>query len=184
MKTLHTGLDAALDSVSPKVKKATLMTHERLAELGIPHVLIGGIAVGVHGYQYATKDVDWLVSQDKAFEGIVILTHKPGVPVQMEDVAIDYLMPEGPANVILEMQNALEASAADPERVIVASEELLVWMKLKAGRSKDMTAVVELLKAGALDVERVWSFLDEAGDEKILRRFDAAKRMADEEDRG
>jgi hypothetical protein len=54
------GLEAALGCVSTQVKQALELSHERLAGLGIPHVLIGGLAVGVHGYPYATQDVDWL----------------------------------------------------------------------------------------------------------------------------
>jgi len=34
---------------------------ERLAEAEISHTLIGGIAVGLHGYQRATADIDFLI---------------------------------------------------------------------------------------------------------------------------
>lgn len=30
----------------------------------IPHVVIGGIAVGVHGYARATRDVDFLIGRE------------------------------------------------------------------------------------------------------------------------
>lgn len=62
----RTGLDAARSGVSPTVNSAVEMSHERLAEFGIPHVLVGGIAVGVHGHQYATQDVDCLVPRAAA----------------------------------------------------------------------------------------------------------------------
>lgn len=180
--TATSGLDAALDGVSPKVKRAFEATHGRLTSLGIPHVLVGGLAVGVRGYQYATKDVDWLVSRHAAFEGGAVLTFRPGVPIQAEDVAIDYLTPEGPPYVVEAMEAALTTSADAPGLVVVISAELLVWMKLKAGRSKDVTAVVELLRAGALDVDSVRTFLLAAGDAKVLGRFDAAVRKAIEEE--
>lgn len=179
----NSGLDAALDGVSPKVKRAFHATHERLAELGIPHVLIGGLAVGVHGYQYATKDVDWLVSRSAAFDGTAILTFKPGVPVQAEDVGIDYLTPDGPPSVVQAMEAALATSQATLNVVVVSSPELLAWMKLKAGRSKDTTAIVELLRSGQIDGDSVRKFLVTAGDKKVLARFEAAVQTAiDEED--
>lgn len=34
-----------------------------LAALGVPHVLVGGLAVGVHGHIRATKDVDFMVGE-------------------------------------------------------------------------------------------------------------------------
>lgn len=177
-----TGIDAALDSVSPDVKRACEITHKRLTELGVPHVLIGGLAVGVHGYQYATKDVDWLVAREDAFEGDVILTFKQGIPIQAGDVAIDYLTPEGPPNVLGAMEDALTVSADIPKQITVSSVELLVWMKLKAGRGKDKTAVVELLRSGQIDDVLVREFLFEAGDAIVLARFDAAVQQAAEED--
>ena len=35
-----------------------------LEEMGIPYVLVGGLAVGVHGYERVTKDVDVLMSAE------------------------------------------------------------------------------------------------------------------------
>ena len=170
---VRNGLDAALGGVKESVRSAFETTHERLAEMGIPHALVGGLAVGAHGYQYATQDVDWLVP-DSAFEGTTIVTFKPGMIVSAHGVAIDYLTPTGPANVLAAMREALEASEAALDHVIVIGEELLVWMKLKAGRSKDITAVVEMLRAGQIDAEAVFGFLVKAGDQLVLKRFRAA----------
>lgn len=167
---VRNGLDAALKCVGPNVKQAFEKSHERLAEMGIPHALVGGLAVGSHGHQYATTDVDWLVP-DSAFEGGLVVTFRPGMPIRVDDVAVDYLVPDGPANVMTEMREALAASEASLDHVIVASEELLVWMKLKAGRPKDIVHVTELLRAGQIDAESVRDFLVEAGDPLVLKRF-------------
>lgn len=181
-KTLvRNGLDAALEGVKESVRSAFEATHERLAEMGIPHALVGGLAVGAHGYQYATQDVDWLVP-DSAFDGTVFITFKPGMIVSAYGVAIDYLTPTGPANVLVAMREALEASEAALGHVIVIDEEPLVWMKLKAGRSKDSTAVVEMLRAGQIDTEAVFNFLVEAGDQLVLKRFQAAATQAANEE--
>lgn len=49
------------DSVAATVLLDAIRTGERLTELGIPHVLIGGLAVGLNGHPRATKDVDYMV---------------------------------------------------------------------------------------------------------------------------
>lgn len=181
-KNATSGLGAALDAVSPRVKRAFEDTHELLAAQRTPHVLVGGLAVGVHGYQYATQDVDWLVSTGDVFDGTTVLTFKPGVPIRAHDVAIDYLTPEGPPNVIAAMEVALATSANSPKTVVVAGPELLVWMKLKAGRIKDLAAIVELLRSGELDAPAVRRFLLAAGDTKVLTRFETAVQNAVEDE--
>jgi len=47
--------------VAPKVLTDAIDTSERLRALGIPHALVGGLAVGLHGHPRATKDVDFIV---------------------------------------------------------------------------------------------------------------------------
>jgi hypothetical protein len=49
-------LEQLADVVAPTVLVDT--------ELGVPHALIGGLAVGVHGHPRATKDVDFLVGNE------------------------------------------------------------------------------------------------------------------------
>lgn len=184
----RTGLDAARGAVSPTVNSALEMSHERLAELGIPHVLIGGIAVGVHGHQYATQDVDWLVPRAAAFDctidadGVELVAYQPGVPVKVLGIDIEYVTPEGPPFVLEAMKSALATSEATPKVIVVVTAELLVWMKLRAGRPKDRTAVVELLRAGQIESHVVRTFLVAAGDENVVARFDYAVQQAIEQD--
>lgn len=63
-----------------------------LKQVGVRHVVVGGLAVGANGYPRATKDVDFLVG-DEAFErhagGLVTL--RPGVPFQVNRVAVDFI---------------------------------------------------------------------------------------------
>ena len=52
--------------VEPESKQKSIselldFVGERLAEAEISHALIGGLAVGLHGYQRATADIDFLV---------------------------------------------------------------------------------------------------------------------------
>ena len=57
--------------VAPEVLDAMRVASAALKSAGVRHVVVGGLAVGAHGYPRATKDVDFLVG-DEAFE------HHPG----------------------------------------------------------------------------------------------------------
>ncbi len=46
--------------------EAARSAHELLAQAGLPHAIVGGVAVCLHGYQRNTVDVDLLVRRDEA----------------------------------------------------------------------------------------------------------------------
>ena len=56
-------IDALREVVSPAILRRAGDISRLLRELDIPHVLIGGLAVGLHGHPRATKDVDFLVGE-------------------------------------------------------------------------------------------------------------------------
>ena len=64
--------DNLVGTVAPTVLVNALDTSRRLSDLGIPHALIGGLAVGIHGHPRATKDADFLVGAE-AFDSIAPL---------------------------------------------------------------------------------------------------------------
>lgn len=67
--------DALSRVVAPTILRDALETSERLRQLGIPHALVGGLAVGFHGHARATKDVDYMVGEqvcDLAEQGHVL----------------------------------------------------------------------------------------------------------------
>lgn len=146
-------LDEALTALSPDVVSALRRAHEALAALGVRHLVVGGIAVGAHGFLRATRDVDFLVG-DEAFErpfgDFVVM--KAGLPIAIQRVAIDYLSPLDGA----EMEAVLDAAPADVLRVVPV--EMLVLMKLIAFRPKDRLDVQGLVQAG-LDVTQVRAYL-------------------------
>ena len=139
------------DVVAPKVLVALRLASEALSAAKVRHVVVGGLAVGANGYPRATKDVDFLVGGE-AFEhhanGLVTL--RPGLPFQVNGVAVDFLSPE-PDEPFLEA-----ALAGAPGSMIDAGP--LVYMKLKASRLKDRVDVVELIKA-SLDIEACRAYL-------------------------
>lgn len=130
--------------------------------------MIGGIAVGAHGHPRATDDVDFLVGKE-AFElhegGLV--TFKPGVPLRIGTVAIDELGAE-PSEEFL--QDALD-HPSDAGDVPAVPIEVLVYLKLKAGRLQDMADVEALMNRG-MDVSAVRSWLQRHAGAQILERFD------------
>jgi hypothetical protein len=146
--------------VAPRVRDAAVKTATQLNYLGIRHALAGGLAVGAHGYIRATTDVDFLVG-DEAFDrqGLLV-AFKPGVPIEVDGIRIDYLSPTalGP-----QLEEVLDHPPMS-EGLAIVPIEALIYMKLAAKRRKDLVDVIELVKAGA-DVARVRDYLGQyAGD--------------------
>lgn len=132
-------------AVAPKVLIDAIDTSQRLSELGVPHALIGGLAVGVYGHPRATKDVDFLVGAE-AFESTSpLLVYRD----ELRDLArlgvIDFLAvpPAYPS-----LAEHLVPAVAGGE-VPVIPVEALILLKLHANRPQDRADVVALLDAGA-----------------------------------
>ena len=65
---------------------------ETLQATGVRYVVVGGVAVNLHGYQRFTKDIDLVVELVpdgvlKALEALVALGYKPSLPVTVADFA-------------------------------------------------------------------------------------------------
>jgi hypothetical protein len=154
------------DVVAPRVLAAMRSASRALTSLGVRHAVAGGLAVGAYGYPRNTVDVDLLVG-DEAFErhagGLVTL--KPGVPVQIDGVAVDLLSASG-GEVFLERSLAPPVEGEVP----VVSAGTLVYLKLKSPRLRDRADVVELVKAG-LAVAGARQYL-EGNAPPLVARFD------------
>lgn len=161
------------DVVASKVLDAMRSASHALTTLGIRHVVVGDLAVGANGYPRATKDVDFLVG-DEAFEqhpgGFV--TMKPGVPIQINGVAIDLLSVHAGEEHL--------ATAFDAPMGSMIEAPQLVYLKLKSPRQKDRVDVIELLKAG-IEIEVCRAYL-RANAPALTGRFeDAIVQAAAEE---
>lgn len=169
----------ALEEVSPKVKKAFELSHEALKSAKIAHVVIGGLAVNAYGHHYSTKDVDYLVDEKDAFTGDIIISHKEGVPFKANGVDIDYITEkeEFPRGVKEAMRENIELARQQADKTGVVEDWLLVWMKLNAGRNKDLAGVEGLIQAG-LDVESVREQLEKVGPQRIVDLFDRCVKNA------
>jgi len=143
---------------------------------GIHHVLVGGLAVGVRGYERATGDVDFLVGEEAFDHHGLIVSPKAGLPIRYGTVTIDWVSMEPNDQMVLD--SFLEMPAGDEVPVIPI--EALVYMKLVASRRKDLADVVELVKAG-IDVAKVRKYLKEIG--RYAAEFDHLVGEAEEEGR-
>ncbi len=142
--------------VSDRVWRAMIDSSSLLTKLGVGHALVGGLAVGAHGWPRATKDVDFLVDDtawQKTDSGVVVM--RTGLPVQAHGVPVDTLS-------IRDDEKHLQAAIDSAERsegVPVAPVEAVVYMKLASPRSRDHQDVIELVRAG-IDVEKVRRYLE------------------------
>lgn len=156
--------------VAQRILDAAHTASKALKKAGIRHVLIGGLAVGAHGYVRATKDVDFLVGEE-GFEhhGGGIITFKPGVPIEVNGVVVDYLEAADEEDIEPELVS---------EGIPIVSIEVLIELKLIAHRRQDKLDVVELLHTGSVDEAEVRAYLEEAAPE-LVDRFDALAQEAE-----
>jgi hypothetical protein len=135
------------DIVSARVLDAMRTASAQLTKLGVRHALVGGLAVGVHGYPRATKDVDFLVG-DEAYQHFAggLIAVAPGVPIAVGEVPVDPISAApGEVHLLKTLDRPIPCSG-----IPVAPIEALVYLKLKSPRSRDASDVVELIKVGAV----------------------------------
>ncbi len=140
----------------PKVGNATIKTAAQLNHLGIRYALVGGLAVGAHGYIRMTTDVDFLVGEEAFEHHGLIVTFKAGVPIEVDGIKIDYLSTVSLGSQIERVFEEAPVSQGIP----IVPIEVLIYMKLVAKRRKDQLDVVELVKAGA-NIKRIRYYLEQ-----------------------
>ena len=163
--------------VSGKVWRAMTDSSRRLRQLGIGHVLIGGLAVGAHGWPRATRDVDFLVDDDafiRSESGLVAF--REGVPVEAHGVSVDTISIRDDEPHLRDAIRSPEISEGIP----VAPLAALFYLKLASPRSRDRQDVIELVRAGA-DLEQVRRYLSANGSH-LLGKFEETVREAARDD--
>jgi hypothetical protein len=160
------------DVVAQRILDAAHAASKTLTKKKIRHVLIGGLAVGAHGYARATKDVDFLIGEE-GFEHHVggIVTFTPGIPIEVAGVFVDYLEAGSDEDVDPEVVS---------EGIPIVSIECLMVLKLRARRRQDKVDVVELLRTGSIDEENLRTHI-KATDPKLLELFDELVEEASDE---
>ena len=157
-------LQAAFDAVSNDVEKAAKTASRELTKAGIRHLLIGGLAVGAYGYQRATKDVDFLVAEEAFVQHASgIVTINPKVPIAVGAVPVD------PVSIGIneEFLTASFDDAVTDVGIPIAPLEVLIYLKLSAGRKRDKSDVLELIKAG-VELEPVYDYFEGHADQDLM----------------
>jgi len=150
---LSKGIESLVGVVAPEVLIDALEASQRLSELGVPHALIGGLAVGFHGHPRATKDVDYLVGNEafKSLQPILIYRDELKDIVRLGVVDL--------VSIPTEFPGLIEYLSIPKENEIpVLPVEALILMKLSAGRPQDIADVSSLLDKGA-DVDNIVKYL-------------------------
>ena len=130
--------------VAERILKDAHDTSAELTRLGVPHALVGGLAVGMHGHARATKDVDFIVGPAAFATTTPLLSYREEVGKLVRWGKVDLI-------AALEDDPALHRCLRPPSQGTIDVIELpaLVLMKLRASRPQDIADVVALLRAGA-----------------------------------
>lgn len=140
---------------------AARTAHELLAEAGLPHAIVGGVAVCLHGYQRNTVDVDLLVRRDEAPRARAILEaagwkwNDERAEIQSPSgVVLQFLMAGDKAGIdtVVRFPDPADAEAVtELEGLPVLTLARLIESKLACGQGnlrrthKDFADVVELI---------------------------------------
>ncbi len=162
-------------SIPPRTLEAMHVASQRLSASGVRHALVGGLAVGVHGWPRGTKDVDFLIGRegyDETPAGLVTLKPEVLAATANAEVRVDVIVPDPDEGFL---DRALD-DALVSDGVPVISIEALVYMKLRAARPRDFGDVGELA-TGNLPFDSIRAYL-QAHAPLLLPRFDAVVAAA------
>jgi len=154
--------DALKEVVSPTLLRHAGEVSRLLRELEIPHVLIGGLAVGVHGHPRATRDVDFLVGPEAFASTSPVLIYRD----EIKDIAV---VGETDVMSVPDKYPGLVDELRLEDDVPVISLRGLVLLKLDANRVRDREDVRALLARTPDQVRGVRDYLLEQAPELISR---------------
>ena len=159
-------MDDLRDVVAASLLERAAAVSRLLHELGVPHALIGGLAVGVHGHPRGTKDVDFLVGNEAFATTVPLLVYREELKelVRMGETDIMSVPPRYPA-----LQDELRLQ----DEIPVISLAGLVLMKLDANRPQDREDVRRLLSRAPERVLEVRDHLAEHAPELLTRLGEA-----------
>jgi hypothetical protein len=118
------------------------LVSEIFRKAGVEHVVVGGLAVGAHGYLRNTDNIDILVG-DSAFvcQNNFVYTRND-LPIKYFGTRVNWVSMSPSEKPIFEKYLMVPA----PGQVPIMPIEPLIGMKLIAGRHKDRTDIIELAK--------------------------------------
>lgn len=163
------GFEALLEVVSPAILRRAGEVSRLLRELEIPHALIGGLAVGLHGYPRATAVVDFLVGQ-AAFASTA--------PIQVFREELRDLARVGETDImsVPDKYPGLVDELRLEDDLPVISLRGLVLIELDANRARDRDDVRALLERSPEQVRAVRDYLLAQAPELISRLAEVLAR--------
>ncbi len=166
--------DSGLD---PRVVATLHEISRRLTLAGIRHAVVGALAVGVYGWARATKDVDLLLG-DEAWARLPSGERRALVPLpeSIDGVGVDYL----PLDIAGDFLNSALDHPFTSEGVPIAPPEVVVCTKLLRMAMRDQADIVEMIKAGLIDVVEVRRYLVEHTP-MLVSRWEALAAQAETE---
>ena len=156
-------------TVASEVLLAALETSDKLRQLGVPHALVGGLAVGHHGHPRATKDADFIVGDQAFAKTSPLLVYRDELASVVRVGTVDLLATTN--------DPSLQGSLVIPQAGIVpiAPISVLVLMKLRASRPQDLADVALLIKTG-MDMHQVLGFLSQHAPEHVATFTELTRR--------
>ncbi len=169
-----------LDFVAPKIQHALREASANLTNLGIPHAICGGVAVGAYGHVRATKDVDFLSGEEAFVNRGGLASFAPGVTFAIDGIATDMVsMPNtDPFKDLTFLADELE-DPYDFDGMPIVSPEALVAMKLIAYRRNDQDDILKVIEAGATSFNKVRKYLDNHGRADLHMRLSLLEHETD-----
>lgn len=150
---------SAFQMVPGNVKETAKYVSEFLNSNGVPHAVIGGMAVSAYSPPRMTQDVDFLVPENslnvirKLGKVSPLAESVDGVTVTVNEIAVDFIFaPE-------DMPEETLTSGPKIDGISVLRPEALVLMKMHASRTKDHADVIEMLKSGLIDVKNLKNYV-------------------------
>lgn len=156
-----------LDDVLPERSIAAMRAVSAgLRALGVRHLLLGGMAVGVYGYPRNTQDVDFIIGPEGCVAGDAGELYPSPAVLELADaqvIPVDTLVLRDPAPLldpvfVEELDDALD----NPQivgGVPIAPLEVVVATKLLRQKARDVADIVELAQRPTFDAELVRRFV-------------------------
>lgn len=145
-------IDALRSVIAPALLRRAADLSSHLKRLGIPHVLIGGLAVGLHGHLRATKDVDFLVGHEAFASTVPFLISREELKDLVQIGETDLMS-------VPDKYPCLTSELRLEDDIPVISLRGLVLMKLDAFRSRDQEDVRVLLSRSPQQIRPVRDYL-------------------------
>lgn len=164
-----------------KVVEIAQKVDQWLTSQKIPHMIIGGIAVGAYSKPRTTSDVDFLVPYDarsiianKYQLSPLEMADRDGETTMVDGIEVDFIYPNDNEDFLLE--NFVQHSIFP-----ISGKNQLLYLKLKSGRTSDSQDVIQIVK-GMPQKDRLafihfMTGLD--GTEEFLEDFESYCQIAD-----